>query len=170
MLVFLLPRASFYIRKKILSYFLVWRACVLWHKVEVRGHPAGVSSVRHMTPRDKLGLSGLAASVAPLSQGLVLTFRGNGFSSFVTCALDGFLPWRAVVWGLGGDAVPSACSALMLWCSKGKHQQTLGPGCLPCKGPSPSVRFVAPRFRSVVFHFQWCSEWSPGVSTSQMLP
>lgn len=106
---------------------------MLQHKVEVRGHPAGVSSVRCMTPRGKLGLAGRQQILPALSQGLVLTFQGNGFPSFVTCALDSFLLWQAVVWGLGGDAVHSACSALVLRCSKGKHQQTWGLDVCPAR-------------------------------------
>lgn len=55
---------------------------MLWHKVEVRGHPAGVSSVRHMTPRGKLGLSGPAASVAPSLTGPSLNISRKWFLVF----------------------------------------------------------------------------------------
>lgn len=47
-----------------------------------------------------LGCQAWQQVLPPLSQNLVLTFRGNGFSSFVTCALDDFLLWQAVLWGL----------------------------------------------------------------------
>lgn len=123
---------------------------------EVRGHPAGGSSVRHVTPRDKLGCQ------APSLTGPSLNISRKWFLVFCHLCSGWLSSLASCLRGLGGDAVHSACSALMLWCSKGKHQQTLGPGCLPCKGPSPSVRFLAPRFRSVVFHFQWCWEWNPG--------
>lgn len=55
---------------------------MLQHKVEVRGHPAGVSSVRLMTPRSKLGLSGLAASVATSLTGLSLNISRKWFLVF----------------------------------------------------------------------------------------
>lgn len=141
---------------------------MLQHKVEVRGHPAGVSHVRRMTPGANLGCQAWQQVMPCLSQGLVLTFRGNDFSSFVPCALDVFLLWLAVV--RGWEVMQSAVLAQHSCCDAAEENISKPwAWALALQGSFSSVRLLAPRFRSVVFISSGVGSGTQGVSASQML-